>query len=68
VNRYRTPGNWNISVLAKRAALAVAGFGLAAGLTGSMLGQSFARPDGSIPVPTDWSSKHVIFTGDYNRD
>jgi hypothetical protein len=33
-----------------------------------MLGQSFARPDGSIPVPTDWSSKHVIFTGDYNRD
>jgi len=35
---------------------------LAAGFTASAFGQGFARPDGSVPVPMDWSSKRVLFT------
>jgi len=37
-------------------------FGLAAGFIPSAFGQGFARPDGSVPVPIDWSSKRVFFT------
>jgi hypothetical protein len=50
---------------ARCATLVLAGFALASGFTGSLFGQAFARPDGSIPVPIDWSSKYVVFTGDY---
>ena len=47
---------------------ALAAFGLAASFTASLFGQAFARPDGSVPVPIDWSSKHVVFTGDYTPE
>jgi hypothetical protein len=36
---------------------------LAACATAPAFGQGLARPDGSVPVPMDWSSKHVLFTG-----
>jgi hypothetical protein len=68
VNRFRTPRNRNVAFLARCAALLLAAFGLAASFTGSMFGQAFARPDGSIPVPIDWSSKYVVFTGDYTPE
>ncbi len=29
---------------------------------GSALGQDFKRPDGSVPLPLDWSDRHVIYT------
>jgi hypothetical protein len=48
--------------------LLLAAFGLAASFTASLFGQAFARPDGSVPVPIDWSSKHVVFTGDYTPE
>src|SRR5271163_2666093 len=35
---------------------------LAACFPPSALGQGVARSDGSVPVPMDWSSKHVVFT------
>jgi len=37
-------------------------FGLAVSFATSAFGQGFARPDGSLPVPSDWSSKRVLFT------
>jgi len=68
VNRFGTPHNPNLASLAGCAALLLAAFGLAASLSASLFGQAFARPDGSIPVPIDWSSKHVVFTGDYTPE
>ena len=47
--------------------IAVGVFGLAC-FTAPVFGQGFAGPDGSVPVPIDWSSKHVVFTGDYTRE
>jgi hypothetical protein len=29
---------------------------------GSALGQDFKRPDGSVPLPLDWSTRHVVYT------
>lgn len=49
--------------LAKCAALL-----LAASFTASAFGQGFARPDGSVPVPIDWSSKHVVFTAGFTPE
>ncbi len=49
--------------LAKCAALL-----LAASFTTSAFGQGFARPDGSIPIPRDWSSKHVVFTAGFTPE
>ncbi len=68
MNRFRTPRNRNVTFLARCAALLLAAFGLAATFTASLFGQAFARPDGSLPVPIDWSSKHVVFTGDYTPE
>ncbi|MGA8442097.1 MAG: hypothetical protein WB762_20685 [Candidatus Sulfotelmatobacter sp.] len=68
MNRFRTPRSRNTAFLAKCTALLLSAFGLAASFTGSLFGQAFARPDGSIPVPIDWSSKHVVFTGDYTPE
>jgi hypothetical protein len=28
----------------------------------SALGQDFKRPDGSVPLPMDWSDRHVVYT------
>jgi hypothetical protein len=68
VSSFRTPRNRNVTFLARRTALLLAAFGLAASLTASMFGQAFARPDGSTSVPIDWSSKHVVFTGDHAQE
>jgi len=35
---------------------------LAACFTAPAFGQGLARQDGSVPVPFDWTSKHVLFT------
>jgi hypothetical protein len=51
-----------VAFFARCTALLLAAFGLAAGFTASAFGQGFARPDGSVPVPMDWSSKRVLFT------
>ncbi len=48
--------------------LLLAALGLAAGFAAAAFAQGFARPDGSIPVPIDWSSRHVIFTGGYTPE
>jgi hypothetical protein len=48
-----------------RAALLLTAFGLAISFSALALGQGFARPDGSLPVPIDWSSKHVVFTAGF---
>ena len=45
--------------------LSMAVFGIvsiASILIGSALGQDFKRPDGSVPLPMDWSDRHVIYT------
>jgi hypothetical protein len=68
VNSFRASRNGNVASLASCAALLLASFGLAAGFPASLFGQAFARPDGSIPVPFDWSSKHVVFTGEYTPE
>ena len=30
--------------------------------TGSAIAQDFKRPDGSVPLPMDWSDQHLIYT------
>jgi hypothetical protein len=47
---------------ARCTAVLLTAFGLAAGFNPSAFGQGFARPDGSLPVPMDWSSRRVFFT------
>jgi len=57
-----------VVLLARWAARMSAAFGLAACFTASAFGQGFARPDGSVPVPVDWSSKRVLFTAGYTPE
>jgi hypothetical protein len=68
VNRCRTPRNPDVVFLARYATLLLAALVLTPSFTPSLFGQAFARPDGSIPVPIDWSSKYVVFTGDYTPE
>jgi hypothetical protein len=42
--------------------LGLAALGLAACFTGPAWGQDFKRPDGSVPLPLDWSDQHLIYT------
>jgi hypothetical protein len=45
--------------------LSTAVFGIAAVTSlfiGSALAQDFKRPDGSVPLPMDWSDQHLIYT------
>ncbi len=51
-----------------RCATLLTTFALTAGFTASAFGQRFARPDGSVPVPRDWSAKHVLFTGGFTPE
>ena len=62
MNGFRGPLKRNAVSLLWRAALLLAAFGLAACFTPWAFGQGLARQDGSVPVPMDWSSKHVLFT------
>jgi hypothetical protein len=59
----RASGGWNVISSARCAALL-----LAASFTAPAFGQGFARPDGSVPVPMDWSSKHVVFTAGFTPE
>lgn len=68
MDRFRTPRNRYAAFFARYVMLLLASLGLATGFTGSLCAQGFARPDGSIPVPIDWSSRHVIFTGGYTPE
>jgi hypothetical protein len=61
VSGFRSPLKRNVRFLVRRAVLFLAAFGLAACFTPAF-GQGLAREDGSVPVPMDWSSKHVVFT------
>lgn len=62
MNGFRSQVKHNARFLVWRAALSLAIFGLAACFTPGAFGQGLARQDGSVPVPMDWSSKHVLFT------
>ena len=53
---------------ARCAAVLLTAFGLAAGFNTSAFGQGFARPDGSVPVPMDWSSRRVFFTTGFSPE
>src|SRR5580704_17648776 len=68
MNGFRTPPGQNVISPARFAKMMLAGFGLAISFTAVASGQGFARPDGSIPVPMDWSSKHVVFTGGFTAE
>jgi hypothetical protein len=68
VNAFRTLRKANIVFLARWTGLLLAEFGLAAGFTVSLFAQGFGRPDGSIPVPMDWSSTHVLFTAGFTPE
>jgi hypothetical protein len=57
-----------VALLKRCAVLLLAAFVLVVGFTASAFAQGFARPDGSVPLPVDWSSKHVVFTGDYTPE
>jgi hypothetical protein len=64
----RTPRWRNAAVPARRGALLLAASGVAMCFTASVFGQGFARPDGSVPLPADWSSKHVLFTAGFKPE
>lgn len=55
-------------IFARCAAVVLTAFGLAAGFNASAFGQGFARPDGSVPVPMDWSSKRVLFPAGFTPE
>lgn len=65
VSGTRTLLRWNVALIARGAVLLSAALGLAGCFAAPAFGQGFARPDGSVPVPVDWSSKRVLFTGGY---
>ncbi|MFZ3279157.1 MAG: hypothetical protein WA182_19850 [Candidatus Sulfotelmatobacter sp.] len=68
MGRFGTPLNRNAAFLARCAMPLLAALGLAASFMPVAFAQGFARPDGSIPVPIDWSSSHVIFPGGYTPE
>ncbi len=48
-----------------RQSLSIAAFGIvliSSIFAPSALGQDFKRPDGSVPLPLDWSNQHLIYT------
>jgi len=68
MNALKTPQSQNVAFLARLAVLLLTAFGLAISFNAPACGQSFARPDGSVPVPTDWSSRHVVFTAGFTPE
>src|SRR5271155_743446 len=63
MNALKTPQSRNVTFLSRPGALLLTAFALAISFTTPAFGQGFTRPDGSVPVPMDWSSRHVAFTG-----
>src|SRR5208282_4088494 len=68
MNVFKTPPRQNVAFPARFAALLLTAFGLGISFTALAAGQGFARPDGSIPLPMDWSSKHVVFTAGFTAE
>ena len=68
MNALKTPQSHYVAFHARFAVLLLTAFGLAISFTPPARGQSFARPDGSVPVPTDWSSRHVVFTAGFTPE
>ena len=68
MNIFEAPLSRHIAFLARTGAVLMAAFGLAVSLSAPAFAQGFARPDGSLPVPIDWSSKRVLFTADFTRE
>jgi hypothetical protein len=68
MNALKTPQSQNAAFLGRLAALLLTALGLAISFTVSAFGQGFARPDGSVPVPIDWSSRHVLFTARFTPE
>jgi hypothetical protein len=68
MNVFKAPQRHNVVFPAKFRALLLTGFGLAIGFAAVAFGQGFERPDGSVPVPMDWSSKHVVFTAGFTAE
>jgi hypothetical protein len=68
MNVFKTPQRQNVVFPARFAALLLTAFGLAISFMPLAFGQGFARPDGSVPVPMDWSSKHIIFTAGFTPE
>ena len=68
MNALKTPQSQNAAFLGRLAALLLTTLGLAISFTVSAFGQGFARPDGSVPVPIDWSSRHVLFTARFTPE
>jgi len=60
---FRTRRRRNAALFAKCALLMVTGSFVA-----SAFGQGFSMPDGSLPVPMDWSSSHVLFTAGFTPE
>jgi hypothetical protein len=65
---FKTPQRQKLTFPARFRTLLLTGFGLAIGFTAVAFGQGFGRPDGSVPVPMDWSSKHVVFTAGFTAE
>lgn len=68
MNALETPQSQNLAFSARFAMLLLTALGLGLGFGASAFGQGFARPDGSIPMPMDWSSKHVLFTAGFTPE
>jgi hypothetical protein len=68
MNAAKTPQSQNLAFITRSAMLLLTPLGLAISFTASAFGQGFARPDGSVPVPMDWSSNHVLFTAGFTPE
>jgi hypothetical protein len=64
LNSFKTPRSRNVVLFVWRAAL-LGTFALAAWFAPLAVAQGVVTQDGSIPVPVDWSSRHVLFTGGF---
>jgi hypothetical protein len=68
MNALKTPRSQNVAFLVRLAALLLTAFELALSFAAPAFGQGFARPDGSVPLPMDWSSRHVVFTAGFTPE
>src|SRR5271155_2195458 len=65
MNALRTPPSENAAFLARFSALLLTAFGLAISFAAPAFGQGVAKSDGSVSVPMDWSSRHVLFNAGF---
>ena len=69
-NDFAISGFRNVSI-ALLASLLMTVFGvvlISSIFIGSAFGQDFKRPDGSVPLPLDWSDRHVVYTADFTGE